>query len=95
MGDPVSPQEGLRVLKIVLDTEKLWDDLTKDVVEHTMTFRIIDLKLKRLYESMAPPPDLSWRLTTDKVHEILDANNALMREMIQYKIDRVRASIPE
>jgi hypothetical protein len=99
MSDHISPQEGLLLLKAILNTEDLWDDLTKSDVgnDTNVAFQIIDLKLKRLYHSMLPlsPPDANARLTREKMHEILAANNALMREMIQYKIEKIRNNIPE
>ena len=98
MSDHISPQEGLMLLKTILSTEDLWHNLTKDDVgnDTNMAFRIIDLKLKRLYQSMIPlsPPDANV-LTREQLCEILDANNSLMREMIQYKIEKVRTNIPE
>ena len=99
MSDHISPQEGLMLLKTILSTEDLWHNLTKDDVgnDTNAAFRIIDFKLKRLYQSMLPlsPPDANAMLTRDQQCEILDANNALMREMIQYKIEKVRTNIPE
>jgi hypothetical protein len=99
MSDRISPQEGLVLLRTILNTEDLWHDLTKSDVgnDTNVAFQIIDLKLKRLYHSMIPlsPPDANAMLTRDKMHEILDANNALMREMIQYKVEKVRNNLPE